>query len=235
VRSLLEGLASPQALVLVLDDLHWADPASIELLGVLLRRPPAAPALLVLAMRPRPGADRLSAALDRACRANLLTRIELGALSPEEAQELLGQVDASALYAESGGNPFYLEQLARSLDRTGGVPAAQDETSLAEIGVPYAVAAALAEELALLSDAERLVLEGAAVAGDPFEPELAAAAAGTPEASVMEAIDELLKADLLRGTDVPRRFRFRRAFHAEKSAAKPAGICGFHAPGTAVA
>jgi ATP/maltotriose-dependent transcriptional regulator MalT len=209
VRSLLEQLASRQPLVLVLDDLHWADSASIELLGALLRRPPAAPALLALAMRPRPGTDRLSTAFDRAGRADLLTRIELGALSPEEAQELLGQVDASALYAESGGNPFYLEQLARSLDRTGGAPAAQEDTSLAEIGVPYAVAAALAEELTLLSDAERLVLEGAAVAGDPFEPELAAAAAGTREASVMDAIDELLKADLVRTTDVPRRFRFR--------------------------
>ena len=47
------------------------------------------------------------------------------------------------------------------------------------------------------------------MAGDPFEPELAAAATGMPEASVMEAIDELLQLDLLRTTDVPRRFRFR--------------------------
>ena len=53
------------------------------------------------------------------------------------------------------------------------------------------------------------VLEGAAVAGDPFEPELAAAAAETSEASAMEAIDELLELDLVRETDVPRRFRFR--------------------------
>jgi DNA-binding NarL/FixJ family response regulator/tetratricopeptide (TPR) repeat protein len=75
--------------------------------------------------------------------------------------------------------------------------------------VPPTVAAALTEELALLSDSARLVLEGAAVAGDPFEPELAAAAASLPEGSVMEAIDELLQLDLLRPTDVPRRFRFR--------------------------
>src|SRR5207248_9276835 len=77
------------------------------------------------------------------------------------------------------------------------------------IGVPATVAAALAEELGLLSETQRLVLEGAAVAGDPFEPELAAAAAGMPEARVMEAVDELLQLDLLRTTDVPRRFRFR--------------------------
>jgi ATP/maltotriose-dependent transcriptional regulator MalT len=213
VRSLLEELASVQPLVLVLDDLHWADSASIELLGALLRRPPAAPVLSALAMRPRQVPERLSAALERAWRADLLTRIELGALSAEEARELLGdtvdRVDAGVLYEESGGNPFYLEQLARSIDHTREAPAMYAETSLAAIGVPSTVAAALAEELALLSDAERLVLEGGAVAGDPFEPELAAAAAGMPEASVMDAIDELLHVGLLRITDVPRRFRFR--------------------------
>jgi ATP/maltotriose-dependent transcriptional regulator MalT len=213
VRSLLEQLASTQPLVLVLDDLHWADSASIELLGALLRRPPAAQVLFALAVRPRQVPERLSTALERAWRADLLTRIELGALSAEEARELLGKavdrVDSSVLYIESGGNPFYLQQLARSLDRAGRAPTVHDETSLAEIGVPAAVAAALVEELALLSDDERLLLEGAAVAGDPFEPELAAAAAGMSEGLVMDVIDQLLNVDLLRTTDVPRRFRFR--------------------------
>src|SRR5204862_2261164 len=106
VRSLLEELASSQALVLVLDDLHWADSASVELLGALLRRPPAAPVLLALAVRPRRVPERLSAALERAQREDLLTRIELGALSAEEAQQLLGdavdRADAGLLYAESG-------------------------------------------------------------------------------------------------------------------------------------
>jgi ATP/maltotriose-dependent transcriptional regulator MalT len=209
VRSLLEELGSLQPLVLVLDDLHWADSASIELLGALLRRPPSGQVLLAIAMRPHHVPERLSSALERAARADLLTRIELRALSAAEAQELLGDavdhVAANALYVESGGNPFYLEQLLRSQDRSF----TQQEPSVSEIGVPSSVAAALAEELALLSEPERLVLEGAAVAGDPFEPELAAAAAGLPEAAVMEAIDELLRLDLLRTTDVPRRFRFR--------------------------
>ena len=127
-----------------------------------------------------------------------------------EARELLGETvsgaDAAVLFDESGGNPFYLEQLARSLDRAAGAaPAA--ELALSE--VPSAVAASLAEELALLSADGRLVLEGAAVAGDPFEPELAAAAAATSETAAMEAVDELLGVDLVRTTEVPRRFRFR--------------------------
>ena len=70
VRALLEQLASRQPLVLVLDDLHWADAASIELLGALLRRPPAAPVLLALAMRAAP---RARAPVERA-RAGLARR-----------------------------------------------------------------------------------------------------------------------------------------------------------------
>src|SRR3954454_16186725 len=213
VRELLEQLAATQPLVLVLDDLHWADAASVELVGALLRRPPAAAVLVALAVRPRQVPERLSAALDRAHRTGDLTRIELGALDPDEARQLLGaaveRVDAAFLYEESGGNPFYLEPLARSLDPADRAAVVHDETSLAAIGVPSSVSAAISDELALLSDSARLVLEGAAVAGDPFEPELAAAASELRESSVMEAVDELLQLDLLRPTDVPRRFRFR--------------------------
>jgi hypothetical protein len=53
------------------------------------------------------------------------------------------------------------------------------------------------------------LLQGAAVAGDPFAPELAAAAAGIDERAALDALDELLRLDLVRTTDVPRRFRFR--------------------------
>jgi ATP/maltotriose-dependent transcriptional regulator MalT len=209
MRALLEQLAAPGTLVLVLDDLHWADAASVELLGALLRRPPAAPVLIALALRPRGGPERLMAALERAHRAGGLVRIELGALTHEEARELLGgSVEApraTALLEESGGNPFYLEQLARST----GASAAGPSAVLSESGVPPAVAASLSEEVALLSPSARLVLEGAAVAGDPFEPELAAAAAATSESEAVAALDELLQLDLVRATEVPRRFRFR--------------------------
>ena len=211
VRALLERLADTRPVVLLLDDFHWADSASGELLGGLLRRPPAAGVLMAVAFRPRQLPERLSAALERAQRAGGLRRIELGGLTHAEARELLGEkvdaADATALYDESGGNPFYLEQLARSRDREG--ERFVSDISLTGIGVPSAVAASLSEELALLSDPQRRVLEGAAAAGDPFEPELAAAAAGTTEASALDAIDEFLRLDLVRNTDVPRRFRFR--------------------------
>ena len=209
VCTLLETLAQAQPVVLVLDDVHWADPASVELLGALLHRPPAAHVLIALAVRPHQMGERLSSAIERAHRDGTIARIELGALGPEDARELVGdRADATNLYEDSGGNPFYLEQLARSGDRPDN-PAAADELSLTGVDVPAAVAAALTEELALLSKRARHILEGAAVAGDPFDPELAAAAAGEDGPAAVEAMDELLRLDLIRQTDVPRRFRFR--------------------------
>jgi predicted ATPase len=213
VRELLERLAATKPLVLVLDDVHWADSASIDLLAALLRRPAGATTLLALAARPRQLPERLAGAVERASRTDSLTRLELTALTRNEAGQLLGEAVEPALadtvYEESGGNPFYLEQLARSVDRTGGVEARGADVTLTGVDVPPAVAAALTEELALLSSDTRRLLEGAAVAGDPFEPELAAAAAAFGEAAAMEALDELLAFDLVRRTDVPRRFRFR--------------------------
>ena len=78
VRELLELLAVTRPLVLVLDDVHWADPASVELLAALVHRPPAAPVLLVLAARPRQMAEAAATALERADRrAETVTRCDL--------------------------------------------------------------------------------------------------------------------------------------------------------------
>ena len=213
MRQLLEALAAAKPLVLVLDDVHWADAASVELLGSVFRRPPAAPVLLGVAARPRQVPDALAGMLARAAAAGTLSRIELAGLSEAEARELLGagvpDKAAGSLYAASSGNPFYLQQLARSPRSPARVPGGTAGVEMAGVEVPQAVAAALTGELALLAEGDRRVLEGAAVAGDPFEPELAAAAAGVSEETALGALDELLARDLVRPTEVPRRFRFR--------------------------
>ena len=212
-RELLERLTATSPLLLVLDDIHWADSASVELLGSLLRNPPDAAVLIVAAVRPRQAPERLSAALERGRRSGTIVRIELGALTRLEARELLdASIDeptAAALYEESGGNPFYLEQLAGSLERRVALGTPATGHALADLDVPPLVATALAEEIARLPNDARLVLQGAAVAGDPFDPELATAAAAATPASALDAVDELLRLDLIRQTDVPRRFRFR--------------------------
>jgi DNA-binding NarL/FixJ family response regulator len=213
VRRMLEAIAVPKPLVLVLDDVHWADAGAIELLASLLRHPPAAAVLIAVAVRPRQVPERLSAALERATRSGGIDRVELEPLSAREAEALVGDAAAGRLadelYAESGGNPFYLEQLLRAPTHRGAGGHGAGGVSLPGVEIPWGVAAALTEELAILAPDTRRVLEGASVGGDPFEPELAAAAAGMSELDALQALDELLRRDLVRVTDVPRRFRFR--------------------------
>ena len=118
VRELLTLVASRQPLVLILDDLHWADPGSLELLGSLLRRPPTAPVLLAVAVRPRQVPEKLLPALERSHRAGTLDPRRARGAPREDAKQLHGEA-ADTVYEESGGNPFYLQQLARALGRTG--------------------------------------------------------------------------------------------------------------------
>ena len=206
VRALLELLSDPRPVTVLLDDVQWADAASADVLALLLHRPPPNRVLLVMATRAGRAPD-LEVALDTAVRNGVAEVVDVGPLSREEAERLLQSQRRSArerLYRESGGNPFYLEALVRAATSERHAAAA---TGMA--GVPRPVRSALAGEVNLLPAAVREVLEGAAVAGDPFEPELAGAAIRVAEQDVLSAIDELLAADLVRPTDEPRRFRFR--------------------------
>jgi DNA-binding CsgD family transcriptional regulator len=212
VVELLARLALTRPLVLALDDMHDADPASQELLGALLRRTPEGHALVALAMRGAQVPPRLAESVTAAQREGVLTRIELGPLDPGDAVVLLGEHVAPAhrglLLRESGGNPFYLEQLARA----GSAPPAPGG-SLAPVdpvlNIPAAVAQAISGELAGLDGDARRLLEGAAVTGDPFDPALAAAAAELDDGAALAHLDVLLESGLVRTTAVPRQFRFR--------------------------
>jgi DNA-binding NarL/FixJ family response regulator len=205
VSRLLGLIAGEQPLVLVLDDLHWSDGASLELIAALARREPRAPVLFALGFRPSQAAQRLAPALT----GPRASRVELQQLSESDAGLLLAGMDAgavAAIYRHSGGNPFYLEQLGRAGE---GALTALLDTAGDEADVPPAVAGAIAGELAPLSTGSRSFLDAAAVAGDPFELELAAAVAGLDEAEALAALDEALDLDLIRPTEVPRRFGFR--------------------------
>jgi ATP/maltotriose-dependent transcriptional regulator MalT len=208
VRSMLERLTARSAMVLALDDVHWADAASVELLTHLLRRFRGP---LLAAVAYRPGRTRLLAALDGAARGLWASRVELAPLSADEAGALIGpDVDDATramLFRESGGNPFYIEQLARA-GRAHGWPAPPGSQHPVE-SVPRAVIAAIHEELLAVSGESRLVLQGAAVAGESFEPELIGAIAEREVGAVLGGFDELLEFDFIRPTDTPRRFRFR--------------------------
>ena len=207
MRALLQQLALRNPLVLLLDDVHWADEASLELIAHLLRRPPRAPVLIALAFRAGQVPGSLLAALDASGRDGMLSEIRLGPLTEDEVDALLGaDLPAAArplLYRQSGGNPFYLEELAR-------IQATAPATGEAElVGVPPAVAAALGQEIEGLSERARQLGWGAAVAGEPFDLELAAATADLGDDEALTAIDDLLAANVAVPTDLPRRYRFR--------------------------
>ncbi|HEY1237141.1 MAG TPA: AAA family ATPase [Solirubrobacterales bacterium] len=234
VAALLELLSRRTPVVVALDDLQWADDASLELVSHLLRRPPAGRLLLALARRRGEAPPGLSEALDDALREDRIDLIDLNPLSAAEATELMPEelpLDAREwLYRESGGNPFYLSQLQRSL--VTGQPVIPAEKPLGPIDdVPPAVAAALSREVAELDPGAHRLLEGAAVAGDPFSLDLAAAAAEVSDAASREALDELLERELTQVTEEPRRFRFRHPIvrRTVYASASPGWRLGAHA------
>ena len=205
LRGLLTRVAISRPLVLCLDDVHWADPATLELVAALARRPPEGRVLLAIAYREGQIPDALVAALSEAVRAERAERLAVRPLTRGEAAALCGDDRVSALYELSGGNPFYLEQLARA--RPDGGPGATLGPGGA--GIPPVVAAALAGELDALPDEARRALEAAAVVGEPFEPDVVADTAELDEDATLAALDALLEPALIRATATPRRFVFR--------------------------
>ncbi len=206
VAALLDGLAATRPVVVTLDDVHWADDASLELVAHLLHRPPRGRVLLALALRPAPAHPRLAAALTAAQRDGLVTELTLETLTPDDARALLGDdlpdPVRDAICARGGGNPFFLGELVR--EHTAGrapVPAAG--------GVPRGAAAVLGQEIAALPEQARTLALGAAVSGDPFELDVAAAAAQLDGDVVLDALDTLVQSTLVVELGAGRRYGFR--------------------------
>ena len=197
LRALLEMLGGARPVALLLDDVHWADDGSLELVLHLLRRPPRVPHLIALAMRPGDTAGRVLDAV-RAVESPVL--LTLDGLGRDAALALIGDVGDPALRDrlehEAGGNPLYLRELARAAEQRGGA-------------LPDTLIAAVQRQVASLPPASRVLLDGAAVAGDPFDPELAAAAAGLDPADTLTLLDRLAAADLVKSIPGDRRFSFR--------------------------
>jgi DNA-binding NarL/FixJ family response regulator len=206
VRRLLSWQAGELGTVLVLDDLHWADPASLELTEYLLRRPPKAPLLIALAYRtaqPPPGLADALARLDSAA-----TQLVLDPLAAEDVAVMFPDEPArrrALLHRATRGNPLYLRALADADEQTLTVLA---EHAVDARTVPEQVLLdVLGAELATLDPVSCLVAQAAAVVGDPADRDLVAFAAELPDSAAAAAFDALSRAGVM-APDGPR-FRFR--------------------------
>ncbi len=226
VGQLFFRLAEEAPLVLAFEDLHWADPTSVQLLEQLLSLAEDAPVLLVLSLRPE--RDHSAWGLrEHAAREfpHLLREIDLGPLGDADG-ELLGALVAPAtLPAElerrvleaADGNPFFLEELVRSLADVGALVRIDEGWRFdhaVEVEVPPTVEKAILARLDRLSALARDLVTAASALGRTFAlPLLEGVLGELPE----DALHELQRLGLLRQS---RRwpqpeYRFRHALIQE--------------------
>lgn len=222
-RTLTEQLESRARLVLVLDDFHWADPVSRDLLEMLVRRPPDMPHTLVIAGRPAPAMDTIKAVVRSVGRG--FTDLPLGPLSRSAADDLMDSRwtddERDRMFETSGGNPLYLEELDKA-DEFGRLPAG--------------LIAAVSVDLAALGDAARALVRAGAVLGDPFDIEVARRTADLDLDDALTAADELIERGLVQGTEALREFAFRHPVirSAVYQGQSPGGRLASHARAAAV-
>ncbi|NUT93898.1 MAG: AAA family ATPase [Saccharothrix sp.] len=194
-QAVLDHLARAAPLLLVLDDLHWADPETLDLLTAVLDHP--APVLVVATYRDTDPGPTLTAFLGRAARREP-TRLHLRGLSPDAVATLVrrttGRVDgAEAVHRRSGGNPFFVRELARLL-------VTDPDT------VPAGVRDVVRHRLAQVPHAVGVVLRHAAVIGTEVDLDVLDALLG----DTLDAVDTATERGFL-VEHAPGRYRFAHA------------------------
>jgi class 3 adenylate cyclase/tetratricopeptide (TPR) repeat protein len=194
-RRFLEAIAAQGPLVLVVEDLHWADSALVEFLEHLVDWSTGIPLVLVTAARPELferhagwGGKRNSATISLAPLTNdetarLVSALVGRAVLPAETQ--------TALLERSGGNPLYAEEFVRMLGERGGVAAS-------DAPLPETIQALIAARLDTLPPERKALLQDAAVVGKVFWTGAVAAIGGVDERSVTEGMRELVRKELVR-------------------------------------
>jgi hypothetical protein len=203
LRELLLRLSDRRPVVIHVDDLQWGDPDGVALLLELVRPPAAPPLLVVLSYRAEEEASSEALQLLRRGlsgdpgRGLAVRELPVDELSPGDAEALARALlpeeargRAAAIAAETGGNPFFVTELSRSLAEPG--PSAAPDVATLD--------AVLRARAALLPEATRRLLEAVAVAGQPVARAVAAAAAygDAPTGDEPQAIAELRAGRLIR-------------------------------------
>ncbi|MEV5576449.1 BTAD domain-containing putative transcriptional regulator [Spirillospora sp. NPDC052269] len=199
----LAAAAADRPVAVVLDDLHWADAATLELLGGVGAR---APILVVVAYR-ADESERLTETLGSLARTAPL-RLELPGLKGDAVAELVraeceaDDATVAGIAERTGGNPFYVRESARLLSGEGALVALSE--------VPEGVRDVLRRRLARLPESGVSVLRLAAVAGRESSVDVLVRAADADEDGVLDALDAGVIAGLL-DEPGPGRVRFVHA------------------------
>jgi DNA-binding winged helix-turn-helix (wHTH) protein/tetratricopeptide (TPR) repeat protein len=216
-------------IMLHLEDLHWADQASLLLLQHLARRFKGSRLMVVGTYRDLE-VDRshpLSAMLAELRRERLYERVLLRGLAEPEVKDLIeaisqqevaagpGEAFVRAVLRETDGNPFFIEEVLRHLVELGALHRRDgrwviDPKAVAEMGIPEGVREVIGRRLSRLSETCNRALAAAAVLGREFEFELLAPMTGLSEDEILQAVDEALANQMV--VETPERMGPRYAF-----------------------
>lgn len=221
VDGLLTLASSQTPLMVVLDDLHWADRASLLLLRHVVRSEAPAATLVVATYRDT-DVDRehpLTSTLAELRRCPGVERLHLGGLDGPEIAALLakaaghdldenGYAFAGRVHAETRGNPYFATEILRHLVETRAVYQQEgtwrSDVDLDQLGLPDSVRDVVGGRLCRLSDAAYQVLVAAAVIGSRFVPGLLQRTGTTGSTdAVVQGLDEALRAQLVVESEQP--------------------------------
>jgi DNA-binding CsgD family transcriptional regulator len=196
----LRAAATRRPLLLVFDDLHWADAPSLALLRFVGRELEGA-GLLVVGIYRHTEVDQghpLVVTLADLTRGQHHHRLLLGGLNQQEVAgfvALIGEVEpsqelAAAVHQQTDGNPFFVTEVVRLLASQGRLGDAEGGSPVLAASLPEGVKSVVAERLGRLSDGCRRVLEVAAVVGRDFELRVLQPASGLDGDRLLELVEE---------------------------------------------
>ena len=232
VTQLLQSLAARQPLVVLIEDLQWADEMSIRLLAFLGRRVQRAAVLVIVTVRDEDAAATplLGQTLDELTLGRHATPLALGALSREDTSTLvrhLARPEAGLpleeqVWQASEGNPFMVVETLRAVD-TGA-------TVERPVGLPLPdrIRDVVAHRLERLSERSRRLVAVAAAIGRQFDFTLLQLASGLTEGEASEGVEELVRQRILHGVGEELEFTHDRVREVATEQLLPAVRKGLH-------
>ncbi len=209
LTQIMVGLSTTPTL-LIIEDIHWCDDASLEFLSFLARRLERNRLLLLLTYRDDEVNTTLEQFLAQLDRGRLTTEFRLPHLSTEMVAGMMRAIFGmeraprgefvDAVYHLSEGNPFFIEEMLKSLVSAGDIFLAEgkwDRKPLEELRIPRTVQVSLRERLQRLSSDAREVLSIAAVAGRRFDFGLLQQLTGIAEIELLRIFRELIDAQFV--------------------------------------